>query len=501
MLNPFLYESTRKSLRHAVTVLSLLLLSVPSAASQVPETSERPNILFIYTDDQAPWAMGLRGHPQLETPNIDRIAHEGAFLPNSFATTPVCTPSRAGLATGRYSTELGLTEWISTTREPERGLDPSTTTWMERLQEAGYRTGLVGKWHLGLIERFHPTKMGYDYFMGFKNAGLAPGDPILEKGGVRQRFEGYIGDILTDHAVSFIERNQAGPFLLSMHYRAPHQPWLPLPEEDWAPFRSVDPVIPNPGYPDLDVDSVKTMMRQYLASVASLDRDVGRLLDLLNELDLDRNTVVIFTSDHGYSMGHNGIWHKGNGLWITDDPPSSARNVPRGHRPNMYDVALRVPTAVRWPGVIEPGTVVNETTTNLDWYPTLLEIAGLQPRAGKVMRGRNIVPLLKGQSIEGWDNDLYAEYSTHHGSNTHMRVYQSDGWKLVWDFLNPRRNELYNLATDPMEAENLFDSPEPEVQRVIRQLRAKLLDRMRAIGDPVAGLSEGRPFQGKVVDR
>lgn len=474
-----------------------------STRSAAGEITERPNILFIYTDDQAPWALGMTGHPQLETPNIDRIAQEGAYLPNSFATTPVCSPSRASLLTSRYGTELGITEWISTVREPDHGLPPATVTWVERLQDAGYNTGLVGKWHLGVIDRYHPTRMGYDYFMGFRTGGLQPDDPILEKNGVRQPFDGYIGDILTDHAAAFIREHQDGdePFMLSLHYRAPHRPWRPMPEEDWQPYESIDPELPDPEYPDLDVDSVKTMMRQYLASTASVDRNVGRLLDLLEELNLQENTVVVFTSDHGYNMGHNGIWHKGNGFWITHTPPPAQNNVPRGNRPNMYDAALRIPTAVRWPGEIEAGLVIDETISNLDWYPTLLSIAKLQPRGDKVIRGRNMLPLLKGEAVENWDNGFYAEYSTHHRTHTHMRVYRTPHWKLVLDFLNPERHELYDLQNDPGETTNLFDRSDPQIQQVIERLRGKILERMQEIDDPVAGLAGGPPFQGKVKER
>lgn len=490
----------------ALTLIATLNLQVRYAEAQAGNVSgiendqHRPNILFIYTDDQAPWAMGLEGHPQLETPNIDRIAEEGAYLPNSFTTTPVCSPSRASLLTSRYGTELGITEWISTVREPDHGLPTSTITWAERLQESGYETGLIGKWHLGVIDRYHPTKNGYDHFMGFRTGGLVPDDPILEKNGVRQPFEGYIGDILTDHAIEFIREHdrEHRPFMLSMHYRAPHRPWLPMPDEDWKPYQSIDPDIPHPDYPDLDVDSVKTMMRQYLASTASVDRNVGRLLDLLDELGLKENTVVIFTSDHGYTMGHNGIWHKGNGFWVLNTPPDGSGNVPMGNRPNMYDAALKIPTAVRWPGAVEPGTVVKETISNLDWYPTLLEMANLEPRGDKIIRGRSIVSLLQGKSVQNWNNDFYAEYSTHHRTHTHMRAYRTTEWKLVWDLLNPERNELYHLRNDPMETTNLIDSSSTEIRQVIEQLKRKILDQMKTIDDPAAGLAAGPPFQGKV---
>ena len=148
---------------------------------------------------------------------------------------------------------------------------------------------------------------------------------------------------------------------MSLHYRAPHARWLPVRDEDWAPFDELDPKLPHPDYPDLNVEKVKRMTREYLASTAGVDRNVGKIMEELELLKLADNTIVIFSSDHGYNMGHNGIWHKGNGHWVVNNPPPATPNIPRGQRPNMYDHSIRVPTAVRWPSVVKPNTVINET--------------------------------------------------------------------------------------------------------------------------------------------
>jgi uncharacterized sulfatase len=144
---------------------------------------------------------------------------------------------------------------------------------------------------------------------------------------------------------------------------------------------------------------------------------------------------------------------------------------------------------VRWPGVIVPGTVVTETISNLDWYPTLLAMAGAGLPEGETIRGRNFLPLLKGEQIEDWDNDLYAEYSMTHYSRTHMRMYRTPEWKLVRDFLNPERDELYNLKEDPAESVNLIDDPSPKVRQVIDSLHARIIENMRRTGDPVLELA------------
>ena len=447
--------------------------------------ASQPNILFVYTDDQAAWALGLSGHPHAATPNMDKLFRRGAYLPNSFTVTPVCTPSRASLITSRYGSELGLTDWLHPRREPLHGLAADAVTWPALVRAAGYRTGLVGKWHLGLLDEQHPTRRGYATFMGFRGGGTRTADPVLEKDGEERRFEGLTADILTAEAIEFLEAERDGPpFLLSLHYRAPHTRWLPVAPEDWAPFDGLRPIIPNPDFPYLDAERVRRMTREYLASTRSVDRNLGRLLAKLDELALAERTLIVYTSDHGYNMGHGGVWHKGNGHYVlTRNPPATA-NLPDGQRPNMWDRSIRVPTAVVWPGEIEPGAVIEETVSNLDWFPTLAAAAGAEIPAGTVVRGRNLLPLLRGSATR-WDDELYGEYSTHHQSRTHMRMLRTPRWKLVRDFLNPERDELYDLRADPGETTNLIRHP--QARSVRERLAAKLEVRMNAVGDRLAG--------------
>ena len=472
-------------MRYITLLATIVLVGSPSRGVLAAELQgKRPNIVFIYTDDQAPWAIGVTEHPHVKTPNLDVLFRQGAYLKNAFTTTPVCSPSRASVLTSRYGSELGITDWLNPRAEPKAGLKPGTLTWVELLRQAGYRTGLVGKWHLGLTDEMHPTQFGYEYFMGFRGGGTSPRNPTLEKDAATRKFEGFTPDILTNHAVEFIRDAGDKPFCLSLHFRAPHARWLPVAEEDWSPFQSLDPTIPNPDYPRLDIPRVKRMTREYLASVHSVDRNVGRLMKLLDESGLTDNTVVIFSSDHGYNMGHNGIWHKGNGHWVLTEPPPATENIPQGQRPNMYDHSIRVPTAVRWSGVVKPGSIVEQTVSNLDWFPTLLAMANVPMPKNITVRGRNIVPLLQGQSIE-WNNDFYAEYSTKHQSRTHMRMYRTSQWKLIRDFCNSGRDELYDLKNDPAEANNLIHSQSAEIQKIIAELRQQILAQMKTIDDPV----------------
>lgn len=499
----------------AWTVAAIVAPAYPAAGQDASgvDAPQKPNILFILTDDQAPWALGAEGHPlaesmgaalqdapgdfavlgaghpDLRTPHMHRLAAEGAFFSNAFVATPVCSPSRAELMTGRYGSEVGIRDWIHPQREVDHGLDSGLLTWVDLLNQEGYATGLIGKWHLGTRDRHHPLTMGYDYFFGFRAGGIPPRDATLEDRGLAAVYEGFPQDIFTDRAIAFLRAHREEPFLLSLHYRAPHAAWLPLPEEDWAPYEGIDPVLPNPGYPLMDTERLRRYMPEYLAAVASIDRNLGRILDALDELGLAENTMVVFTSDHGYNMGHNGMWHKGNGHWLLTDPPQGTYNVPQGQRPNMYDNSLKVPLLVRWPGVVAPGTVVESIVSNLDWYPTLAETGGADVPAGTPLRGRSFAPLLRGDAPPDWPTELYAAYSTHHQSWTHMRAWRTPRWKLVRDLLDARRDELFNLADDPAESVNLIAEDTPEVRAALRYLDARIVERMTEIDDPALPLA------------
>jgi uncharacterized sulfatase len=455
---------------------------------------QRPNILFIYTDDQAYWTIGANDNEQAHTPNIDRLAEEGANLKNAFVTTPVCSPSRVSLLTGRYASEFGISDFIPQPghrlyeADNEIGLDPGSVTFAEVLSDAGYTTGLIGKWHVGdwtndSTNKYHPTNHGYDYFMGLTGGGTSPVNPPLEKDGEVKTFEGLTTDILTNDAIEFLKEHSDQPFLLNVHYRAPHSAWLPVAESDWKSYRNLDPEIPNPDYPDLDIERVKRMMREYLASVSGIDRNVGRLLHTLDMLQIADNTVVVFTSDHGYNMGHNGIFHKGNGIWVTNFLPSKQPNIGQKYRPNVYDQSLKVPAIIRWPEVITPEVSISEIVSNLDWFPTLLEMANLSVPEGKVVRGKSIVPLLKGEKVKEWQDDFYAEYDMINYAESYMRSYRAGGWKLVRDFKNPKRDELYNITKDPEENINLIYDSRQNIKNKIDELSAKIMENMNQIDD------------------
>jgi len=209
---------------------------------------------------------------------------------------------------------------------------------------------------------------------------------------------------------------------------------------------------------------------------------VPYLLVAVDELKLRQDTVVVFTSDHGYNIGHHGIWHKGNGHYLTRAAAGMRATDPGIQRPNVFDTSLRTPTAIRWPRVIKAGTEIKNTTTNLDWFPTLLSIAGVRLLPNLTIRGHDITPLLKGRPQRQWNDDLYVEWSQHHYVQTHLRMYRTPEWKLVRDFLNAGKDELYHLKTDPDETRNLIaDSSSALIKQ---KLQVELLAKMRQTNDP-----------------
>lgn len=473
--------SRRRFLRHAAGVTCAAMAGLGARAGA--EAGRRPNIVFIYTDDQAAWALHASGNADVHTPNLDRLFSEGVTLSNCFVTTPVCSPSRVGLLTSRYGSEVGIPDWISPQApkngeadERELGLDPSLPTWVRDLRDAGYATGLVGKWHLGVPDRFHPSHFGYAHFTGFREGGAKVIDPDLEKEGVVQSFQGLTVDILTDHAIEFVKDHaEKLPFLLSLHYRSPHAPWSPVAPEDSAPYDGKKLEAPNLDFPDLDVERVEKLMAEYLASVSGVDRNVGRVLAEIEGLGIAENTIVVFTSDHGYNVGHHGLLHKGNARWITHANATVAR-------PNMFDTSLRTPACVRWPGKLEAGARIGSAVTNLDWFPTLLALAGVSMPADRTIHGRDFSPLLLGEEV-AWDEAFYGEYSIRHYTSADLRMYRSTEWKLIRDFMNEGKDELYHLAEDPGETVNLIDD---EGAKAVRdQLHERLLAKMRSIKDPV----------------
>jgi uncharacterized sulfatase len=451
--------------------LAVLLLSWIGSAQAA---ARRPNLLVIMTDDQAEWSLGCYGNKESKSPTIDKLASQGARFANAFVVTPVCSPSRATYLTGLHSTQVGIADWITAAQAKNGlGLDPALPTWPKLLQASGYRTGLVGKWHLGNRPKFHPTRNGFDFFAGHLDGGWAPWQPVLEIDGRPRKIAGFSVDRTADDALRFLDQAKGKPFALCVHFREPHTPYVPAPEADTALFKRLGPTIPS--YPNLKIEQVKTWTRQYYACVHAIDRNVARILKKLDDLKIAGETVVVFTSDHGYNIGHHGIHTKGNGNWCTTDR--------KGVRPNMWDTSLRIPLIVRWPGVVRPGAVYDEWATNQDTFPTVLALAGIDKPRGWKGEGHDLTTLLRGKPYKKREV-LFGQYDITNTASQRMRMIRTKEWKLVRHYKVENQDELFDLVRDPGERKNLYTE---ESKKAMREgLQAKLDDWMKSIADPVA---------------
>jgi choline-sulfatase len=298
-------------------------------------------------------------------------------------------------------------------------------------------------------------------------------DPTLEEKGKDKKFKGPLPDILTDNAIEFIKTNKDRPFALLLHFRAPHLPYGPVPKEDSEPFKDLDPTIPKVA--GIDVKQVKTWTRDYYASIHSVDRNIGRLLKALEDLGLADDTIILFTSDHGYNIGHHGVHTKGNANWILG-------GVTGPKRPNLWDNSTRVPLIVRWPRVVKPGTEIREQVSNLDTFASVLGMLKVAPPKDYKQSGMDFSPLLRGEKAK-WRDAVFVQYDLHNGGLAYMRGVHNGKFNLVRHHFANGLDELYDLEADPGETRNVYNAP--KYREIRDRLQARLTEWMRSIDDPI----------------
>ncbi|OQB85966.1 MAG: Arylsulfatase [Planctomycetes bacterium ADurb.Bin126] len=462
-------------------VLGLLaaLAAGPAAArlARAAEGAKRPNILFIMADDHDRDAISCYGSRINKTPNIDRIAKEGMKLNNCLVTNSICGPSRACILTGKYSFANGFMT------NGDR-FDGSQMTVAKLLQKAGYATAMVGKWHLVS----DPT--GFDYWNILPGQGVYH-DPAFIEMGEKKKHEGYVTDLITDFALKWLEggRDKSKPFFLMCHHKAPHRSWdpddkhakmyedqdIPEPEtfnDDYSgrgtaaaaatmrverDLNKRDLKVPPP--PGLEGQALKKWkyqryIKDYLRCVASVDDNVGRVLDYLDKNKLADDTIVIYTADQGFYLGTHGWFDKRF----------------------MYEESLHMPFVIRYPKEIKPAATCDEMVLNVDFAETFLDYAG--QAAPKEMHGRSMRPLLQGQQPSDWRKAMYYhyyEYPAVHSVKRHYGV-RTGKYKLIHFYYDVDEWELYDLEKDPHELKSVYN--DPDYAYVQAQLH-KELDRLR----------------------
>lgn len=487
------------------------------ALSAVCFAGKQPNIVFLFSDDHALSAISAYGSKTIETPNIDRIAKEGAIFNNSFCTNSICGPSRATILTGKHSHLNGFTGNLGA------DFDGYQTTLPRLMQDAGYQTAIFGKWHL------KSTPVGFDRWEIFPDQGNYYNPDLLQQGGGKKRYEGYATDIVTDLSLKWLkeERDPNRPFILFCQHKAPHRTFapalrhlnlyddkdIPVPSTFFDDYKNrsqtlakhamgiadhmawdYDLKVPTslvqeynlPGrnhikdveYPrmtpeqkeawdkfyeprnremlekwkagkmtekDLALWRYQRYVKNYLRTVTSVDENIGRVLDYLDQNNLTENTIVIYSADQGFYVGEHGWFDK---RW-------------------MFEESFKMPFLIRWPSSIKPGQKHNELIQNIDYAPTLLSAAGVAVPAE--MQGKSILPLVEGGSTE-WRDALYYAYYDHGGEH---QVPQHDGirtdrYKLI-HFPHTKEWNLFDLKNDPNELVSIHDK-NPEL---LKQLQAK----------------------------
>ncbi len=427
--------------------------------------SKPPNIVFILTDDQATWGVGAYGNREVSTPNIDSIAKEGMKFNQAF-TSPVCSPSRAMILTGKYPHQVNISDWI--TPEETNGITVGLPTIGDTLKRAGYETSLFGKWHVGNGPEYSPEKRGFDYFLGTAGGGKdLEVDPKLSVNGTPTQFKGFLTDILFDQAAHYIKNRKSAPFFTMISTRRPHAPYVPVPEQDKLFYE--DRKISVPAAAGKYKPEMEKERREYFASIRTIDRNVGKFLKVLRDEVLYEKTIVIFMGDNGYMLGEHGVWSKGNAVVLGSADLSK-------RRPNMWDYSVKIPLIIRWPGVTKPGSVSNSLVNSIDFLPAFMGIGkrfGTHYGTKYKPEGRDLYNVLQGKS-KPWRHAVFLEYDMHHGSIAHMRMVRTNDWKLILHYEPGGKSELYHLTVDPNEQDNLYGKN--EVEKIQKQLTSLLLD-------------------------
>lgn len=473
-----------RGIRWVVAACSLVSLGrlepISAAPATVGKAAARPNFLFIVTDDQRWDTLGVvqreQGQcarfPWFQTPHLDRIASEGTRFRNAFVVHSLCSPSRASFLTGQYGHRNGVMD--NSTHLPTNAVNQATL-----LRNAGYQTAYIGKFHMA----FQKDRPGFDYIASYSSQGEYYGGKFLVNGEPRTS-TGWLDDAATDYAMDYLRRHASrAPWMMVVGYKSAHTPRIP-PERARTRFAGeyVKPALNADATPiygrgqrafrgeelgkpvetDTDSQGSDDYLLNYFRCLSAVDDNVGRLLDLLDQLHLANNTVVVFAGDNGYFLGEHG------GL---------------GDKRSAYDESMRIPLLVRYPPLVKHATTIDELVLNIDMAPTFLELAGIQPPAA--MQGISWVPLFLGKR-KGWRDAFMFEYffEPNLPATPAMVAVRTSRAKLVVYPERPDWVELFDLRADPYERHNLAASPKHT--ELLKTLQTELTHQKERFGDPFA---------------
>lgn len=437
---------------------------------------KRPNVVIVITDDQGYGDLGVTGNPLIRTPNIDALARRSGSMKN-FYVHPVCAPTRACLMTGRYNYRTRVIDtWLGRAM-----MEPEEVTLAEILREAGYATGIFGKWHLGDCYPMRPKDQGFEESLVHRGGGIGqppdpPGgegkytDPILFHNGEQVQQEGYCTDVYFDRAMAWIETcaRRRRRFFAYLPTNAPHAPFDDVPQKEYAYYKERD--LGNERFPQdvghpLPQKCDEDRRARIFAMIDNIDDNVGRLFEKLTDLGVVDNTLILFMVDNG---------------------PNGRRYVAgmRGMKGQVYEGGIRSPFFVHWPGIVKPGHSSDRIAAHIDVLPTILEACGVAPPEGLKLDGRSLLPLLKGRQPDWPDRTIFIQ--SHRGNRPvlyHHFAARSQQWKLLHPsgfgnetFQGEPKFELYDMVKDPLEQHDLARERPDVVERLRREYEAWFSD-------------------------
>ncbi|MBI5865912.1 MAG: sulfatase-like hydrolase/transferase [Planctomycetes bacterium] len=434
-------------------------------ASTQRADAERPNIIFILTDDQACRAISTEGNKVVQTPNLQRLADEGTYFSRAYVPLPQCAPSRGAMMTGRYPHERGPISNV------DGGLKPDSLTLGSLLKQAGYRCGMIGKWHLG--DPRGGSHFGFDDFWAYAELKATPRDekytrPVFVANGVEQRHERWLGDVATDYALEFISQDDSRPFFLWLGFHEPHVPITPHPKFPVDPASVQLPTSindsleskpaaqrngdPHKLFLQTPPETLRKQIAAYYSMIASVDANVGRIVERLRQRGVAERTLVVFISDNGWMLGEHQMWTKGGML---------------------YEELVRMPVIFWQPGTVPAGRKVDSLVTSMDFFPTFAKLG----KASNVepLSGIDIWPLVTGTGTAVQRDEIYLEYRG--GEQDRPDYFEpmlgvvTAGHKYT-RYLASGEEELYDLANDPYEMKNLAASA--DAADVLKNMRGRL---------------------------
>jgi len=415
------------------------------------QENPHPNIIIILTDDQGYGDLGITGNPHVKTPVIDKLAAESIRF-NNFYVSPVCAPTRSSLMTGRYSLRTGIRD----TYNGGATMASSEVTIAEMLKQANYKTGIFGKWHLGDNYPHTPNYQGFDESLIHLSGGMGQVgditnyfkrdssyfDPVLWHNGQKKAYKGYCSNIFTEQAIDFIEKNQQKPFFCYLSFNAPHTP-LQVPNKYYQMYKNIDPAsgFENDNKPFVKMTQKdKEDARKVYAMVTNIDENIGKLLLKLDELNITENTLIIFMTDNG---------------------PQQTRFVGgmRGRKGSVYRGGVRVPFYIKYPALFEGNKDVETVSAHIDILPTLSQICNVELPKEKIIDGKSLLPLIKGEQVNWANRKLFFYWTRRFPELYYNMALQKGAYKLVGktDYNATIENfELFNIKKDPYEQNNII---------------------------------------------